>query len=311
VEYYLGIDIGGTSIKGVCCDKTGKLFADGSVPTSIKKGGDGLCASIEKLANKLKAKVPSGTLCGVGVGCPGEIDSKKGEIVFAGNLGIKNYPLAQNLKSLFGVKVKVANDANVAALGEAKFGAGQNYSDSILVTLGTGVGGGVIIGGKLFEGFKSAGTEIGHMVISLGGNKCTCGRRGCFETYASATALIEKTRNAMAADTTSRMWETYNINTVSGKTAFDYADTDATAKRVVEWYITRLGCGLVNLANIFRPQVIMLGGGVSAQGKKLTEPLQTIMDEEVFGGNERARVEITCATLGNLAGALGGIALVV
>jgi glucokinase len=309
MEYYLGIDIGGTTVKGVCTDKSGKVWSSGNVPTNCDKGGDEMCSSILKLINALTENAPSGALCGVGVGCPGAIDSDSGEIVFAGNLGLKNYPLAKKLKELIGVDVKVTNDANAAALGEAKFGAGKNYSDSILVTLGTGVGGGIIIGGKLFEGNKSAGAEIGHMVIHVGGPKCTCGRRGCFEAFSSATALVEKTRRAMENDISSRMWETYDTQTVSGKTAFDYMDTDKSAKEVVDWYITNLASGLINLANIFRPEAIMLGGGVAAQGIRLTQPLQEIMDKEVFGGNDRARVEVTCATLGNLAGALGAAAL--
>jgi glucokinase len=311
MEYYFGLDIGGTTIKGVCCNAQGQVLSQDSVPTNCENGGMAMCDSAIELCMILKRKAPVGKLVAVGIGCPGMIDSQSGEVVFAGNLGLKNFPLGDEIAKRLKVPVKVTNDANAAALGEAKFGAGKSYSDSILVTLGTGVGGGIIIGGKLFEGNKSAGAEIGHMVIERYGHHCTCGRRGCFETYSSATALIKKTKEVMEEDMSSEMWHTYTSETATGKTAFDYMDTDTAAKEVVDWYVRYLACGLINLANIFRPQVIMLGGGVAAQGERLTVPVQKILDKEVFGGNDRARVEVVCATLGNLAGALGAAALVI
>ncbi|MCD8201180.1 MAG: ROK family protein, partial [Clostridia bacterium] len=204
----------------------------------------------------------------------------------------------------------VANDANVAALGEARFGAGCGCRNSLLVTLGTGVGGGIIIGGKLFEGGKTAGAEIGHMVIKSGGRPCTCGRRGCFETYASASALKADLAAAMKKTPKSRIWETDTPETCTAKTAFDYLGKDAVADEVVGSYIEYLSEGLSNLANIFRPEVIMLGGGVSAQGETLTRPLQKKVDEKLFGGTAFAPVRITTASLGNLAGSLGAAAIV-
>ena len=203
----------------------------------------------------------------------------------------------------------MTNDANAAALGEAKFGAGKEYSDSILVTLGTGVGGGIIIDGKLFEGGKSAGTEIGHTVIETNGYPCTCGRWGCFECYASATALMRKTKDAMEEDTGSEMWKTYTPQTVSGKTPFEYAETDIAAKQVVDWYVKHLACGITNLANVFRPQVVMLGGGVSEQGERLTVPVQRLVDKELFAGTDFAPVKVVKASLGSRAGAYGAAAL--
>ena len=204
----------------------------------------------------------------------------------------------------------ITNDANAAAMGEAKFGAGKDYGDSVLVTLGTGVGGGIVIGGKLFEGHKSAGAEIGHMVIERGGNRCSCGRRGCFEAYSSATALIKRTKWAMEENAGSEMWQSCTSETATGKTAFDYAETDIAASEVVDWYIKYLACGLVNIANIFRPEVIMLGGGVSGQGERLTAPLQGIMDRELFAAHY-APVKIKTATLGSAAGAYGAAALMI
>ncbi len=178
-----------------------------------------------------------------------------------------------------------------------------------MITLGTGVGGGIVIDGKLFEGNKGAGTEVGHMVIEKGGLKCTCGRRGCFEVYCSARALTAKTKFEMEEDTGSDMWKTYTNDTADGKTAFEYMDGDKTAKRIVDWYINHLACGITNLANIFRPNIVMLGGGVAAQGSRLTAPLQKLVDKELFGGTDFAPVKIECASLGNRAGAYGAAAL--
>lgn len=308
MKLYMGLDVGGTAIKGVIIGENGEVVIEGDIPTVC---GEGLADCIEALADRLVlgANKVFSALSGVGVCCPGVVDAQSGTVIFAGNLNLKDYPLARILKEKFGVPVKVCNDANAAALGEAKFGAGKDYSDSVLVTLGTGVGGGIVIGGKLFEGNKSAGAEIGHMVIERGGNRCTCGRRGCLEAYCSARALTEKTKREMEEDTASDMWKNYSLESADARTAFEHMDNDRTAKKVVDWYIDRLACGLVNLANIFRPQVIMLGGGVSAQGSRLTAPLQKITDKEIIGGKGYAPVEIKCASLGNRAGAIGAAAL--
>jgi len=307
---YLGIDVGGTTVKGLLADEKGTALCEGAYPTPDSDGD--LADCIEMLAENLvrRAGAVFSEVAGIGVGCPGIVDSDSGNVVFAGNLNLNNYPLKQKLSQKFNIPVKVCNDANAAALGEARFGAGKGYTDSVLITLGTGVGGGIIIGGKLFEGYKSAGAEIGHMVIERGGAPCSCGRRGCFEAYCSAKALTEKTKEAMEDNTASEMWRGYTYDTADGRTAFEYMDTDPTAKRVADWYFRYLSCGIINIVNIFRPQVIMMGGGVAAQGSRLTEPLQKLVDKEIFGGTDYAPVKIVCATLGNRAGAYGAVALI-
>ncbi|MCD7729172.1 MAG: ROK family protein [Clostridia bacterium] len=310
IKYYLGIDIGGMSVKGIVLGSDGSPVMEDSVDTRPELGGEQLCAGIAGMVNGMLARLCADkSLVKAGVGCPGIIDSENGILVFSGNLNLKNFPLAAELKKRTGLDVSLTNDANAAALGEARFGAGRDYTDSILVTLGTGIGGGIIIGGKLFEGYKSAGAEIGHMVIERYGNVCTCGRRGCFETYCSATALIKRTRYQMEENPGSAMWSKYTSETATGKTAFEFADTDRDAKEVVDWYIKYLSCGLANLANIFRPQVIMLGGGVSGEGERLTAPLQELVNREIFGGTEYAPVKIVTASLGSKAGAYGAAAL--
>lgn len=304
----MGLDVGGTFVKGIIIDEKGKIVCEDSVPTVT---GEGLADCIETLAETLvrNAGVVFSAIKGAGVGCPGLIDSTRGEVVFAGNMNLKNYPLQKLLQEKLSIPVKICNDANAAALGEARFGAGKGYKDSVLITLGTGVGGGIVIGGKLFEGYKSAGAEIGHMVIEHGGAKCTCGRRGCFEAYCSARALTARTKWAMEEDTSSAMWNTYTHDSADGRTAFEYMDTDRTAKQVVSWYLKYLNCGIANIANIFRPQVIMIGGGVAAQGTRLSVPLQEMLNKEIFAGTDYAPVKVECATLGNKAGAFGAAAL--
>lgn len=301
----LGIDVGGTFVKGVAL-KDGQSVFECEIPTII---GEGLADCIISLVNKLISGSGATLLLveGVGVCCPGVI-SDEGAVVRADNLNLINYPLRVLLQKKLNLPVKVCNDANAAALGEATFGAGKGYSDSVLITLGTGVGGGVVIGGKLFEGNKKAGAEIGHMVIERGGKRCSCGRLGCFEAYCSARALTESTKSAMKANPSSKMWGKYNLDNADGRAAFEYADCDATARKAVDEYINYLACGISNIANIFRPQAILIGGGVAAQGERLTAPLQAAVNGEIFAA-DYAPVEIRCATLGNRAGSFGAAAL--
>ncbi|MDE6690624.1 MAG: ROK family protein [Clostridia bacterium] len=308
MKNFLGIDIGGTFVKGVLVDEKGKILCDGSVPTGSENGGENMCANIAALCADLQTR--AGVMAeAAGVGCPGMI-ADSGTVLFAGNLGLENFPLKEKLSALLKMPVTVTNDANAAALGEAVFGAGKEYSDSVFITLGTGVGGGIIIGGKIFTGGKNVGAEIGHMVIKHGGEKCTCGRKGCFEAYSSATALIRDTRSAMEEDKSSAMWKCGGLDKVTGRTAFDYADTDPAARKVVDGYIYNLACGIINLANIFRPQAVILGGGVAGQGEKLIAPLQERLNAKIFGGQGYAPVKIVKASLGNSAGALGSAKLV-
>lgn len=309
MKYYAGLDLGGTFIKCGIVDENGKVLIKDKIPTGGDRPWERVAADMAKLASSLAEKAGV-KLCGAGIGSPGLIDSESGVIVYSNNLRWNYVPLGKTVsEALGGTPVRVANDANAAALGEKYFGAGAEFDSVVFVTLGTGVGGGIVIDGKLFEGNKGAGTEVGHMVIEKGGLKCTCGRRGCFEVYCSARALTAKTKFEMEEDTGSDMWKTYTNDTADGKTAFEYMDSDKTAKRIVDWYINHLACGITNLANIFRPNIVMLGGGVAAQGSRLTAPLQKLVDKELFGGTDFAPVKIECASLGNRAGAYGAAAL--
>lgn len=310
-KYYVGIDLGGTFIKGGIVDDKGEIIAENKVPTESEKGYDAVTKNIAKLTELLleSAKMSANDVVGIGMGVPGMIDSKNGVVIFSNNLNWKDVHIAEDVEKLTGLSVKIANDANVAALGESTFGAGRYYDDCILITLGTGVGGGIIVGNRLVEGNKSAGAELGHMVIVDGGEQCTCGRKGCFEAYCSATALIRDTKRAMLAHKDSLMWEIGDIDKVDGKTVFDYKDKDVYAKEVVDNYVEKLGCGIANIANIFRPHAVMLGGGVCAQGDNLIKPLQKVVDREIFAGRLGPQCPVIVTKLGNKAGTLGAAAL--
>ncbi len=311
MKYYLGIDLGGTCIKEGIVDGNGNILLQDKVPTESENGAGRVALNIANLCKTLLEKqgMKAAEVVGIGIGVPGMIDSKRGEVIYSNNLNWEHFFISEEVEKLTGMPVKIANDANVAALGETKFGCGKAYNNTVLITLGTGVGGGIVIDGKLFEGNRSAGAELGHSVIVADGEQCTCGRKGCLEAYASATALIRDTKRAMQADKTSKMWEIGSLDNVTGKTAFDYMDSDASAKAVVENYIRKLGVGITNIANEFRPEAIILGGGVCAQGDNLLLPLRAFLEAEIFAGEKGPKVELLIATLGNSAGLLGAGAL--
>ncbi len=311
-RYYIGIDLGGTFIKGGIVNEKGEILLSDKTPTEVEKGDRGVAANIARLTKDLLSRqgIDISEVEGLGIGSPGMIDSNEGNVVYANNLGWENFRICDELSRLLGgIKVKIGNDANVATLGEVRFGAARNYNSAVMITLGTGVGGGIVIDGKLVEGNMGAGAELGHIVIVKGGEQCSCGRRGCFEAYSSASALIRDTKRAMQAHPDSKMWEIGSLDAVTGKTVFDYAPIDAYAKEVLDSYIEHLACGLVNYANIFRPEVILLGGGVCAQGDNLIVPLQKLVDNEIYAGVKGPRVPILIAELENSAGLLGAAAL--
>ncbi len=310
-KYYVGIDLGGTFIKGGIVNDKGEIVVKDKVPTESEKGSEGVARNIAELTRSLlsAANMTASDVIGIGMGVPGMIDGNRGEVVYSNNLGWEHFFISDKVEKLTGLKVKIANDANVAALGETLFGCGKNYSNTVMLTLGTGVGGGIVIGGRLFEGNRSAGAELGHSVIVAGGERCTCGRLGCLEAYASATALIRDTKRKMTENPKSKMWEIGSLDAVNGKVAFDYKDTDASASDVVSGYIEKLGIGITNIANVFRPEAVILGGGVCAEGDNLILPLQKQLDRDIFAGEKGPGVEILIATLGNDAGILGAAAL--
>ncbi len=310
--YCVGVDIGGMSIKAGIVDNQGRIIKKDRVPTDVEGGADKIIADIGDMLLRL-ADPKDRDFVGIGIGCPGAINSATGTIDRAYNLKWTNVPLAEKLSRYINRPIRVSNDANVAALGETMFGVGRMYSNTVMLTLGTGVGGGIIIDDKLYEGNESKGGELGHTVICVDGEQCTCGRRGCLEAYCSATALIRDTKAAMQADKSSAMWEYAegSLDNVSGKTAFECSKTgDKSAIKVVDKYIKYLGEGMLNFANIFRPQAIILGGGVCAQGSYLINKLKDYCAERDYGFAGMPRFDILVAQLGNDAGIIGAAALI-
>ncbi len=304
----IGIDLGGMSAKGALLSGK-KLEGKSRVVTSAAASAEQTAIALARLAAETaeKAGKSMDDVQAIGIGSPGVVDSEYGNIVSWSNFHWKNVPLAQYVQKYSGKQTFVLNDANAAALGEAHFGAATPFRDSLLITLGTGIGGGVVIGGKLFEGFRSGGTEIGHMVIRQDGELCTCGRRGCFERYASAAALIRMTQDAMRRHPESALWKAApSMEQVDGKTLFvALAAEDPAAKEVFEAYIAALGEGIANLVNILRPQAVILGGGISAEGERLLKPLREYVLPRLYVSEHYAPIELLCAKLGNDAGLYG------
>nr|MCR5514032.1 ROK family protein [Bacilli bacterium] len=249
---------------------------------------------------------------GIGIGCPGSINSRSGICCFSGNLGWNNAPVAEMIRQATGLPTKVTNDANAAMLGEAKFGVGKQYNNLVLLTLGTGVGGGLFLDGKLYEGNEGKGTELGHMVIERGGRQCTCGLKGCLEAYASVTALISDTKKAMKKDKDSKMWDFVkgDIKKVDGRTSFECAKKgDKTALKVVDDYEEYLTLGIINFCNIFRPEAVILSGGLSNQRKYLTDAVEKKLAAKDYGFKRTPEVKVLVSALGSDAGIVGAAAL--
>ena len=306
----IGIDIGGTFIKCGIVSNDGEIIVKDKIPTEKEQPYQYIANNMAKLITRLE-KASGITVQGVGIGCPGSIDSEKGVVVYTNNIAWKNIPLKAELEKLLGIPVKITNDANAAALGEYSL-IKDKHKSMIFVTLGTGVGGGIILDGKLFEGYKSAGAEIGHQVIKVNGEKCTCGRKGCFEAYSSTTALIRQAKSAMQKDKDSLLWQECgnDLDKLNGISFFSaYDKKDKTAERVFDKYIKYLAEGLVNVANIFRPEIILIGGGVSAQGEKILKPLKRKFNALLYGGAKYAKVELDIAKLQNDAGIIGAALL--
>lgn len=312
--YYIGIDLGGTNIAAGIVDENGKLIAKKSIPTCSERGEDAIIADMAALTKEIIEEngYSLDDVISVGIGSPGAVDTKAGVVVSASNLKFKNTPILEKFKQHINKEVHVENDANCAAWGEAMAGASKGTENSIMITLGTGVGGGIILNGEIYSGFNSFAGELGHMVIAADGKMCPCGKRGCWEAYSSATALIKLTEQYANEDKDSLMWEKYaEKGRFSGKTAFEAARMgDKTAKKVTDEYLRYLSVGLTNLMEIFQPEVIVIGGGISNEGKDLFEPLKTMAVSISYSEEAKEKyTRIERAVLGNDAGIVGAAML--
>lgn len=308
---YLGVDLGGTNIKVALVSGSGAIHKELSIPTALPRPAEKICDDIAALCNKLCREADS-PVVGVGVGCPGTIDHNM--VLYSNNLDWHDFAMGRYLQTRVRLPVSIANDANVAALGEALAGCAKGAESAVVVTLGTGVGGGVVLDGKLLVGYTGAASEPGHMVICTDENAplCTCGRRGCLEAYASATGLIRMTKEAIAKHPDSAFAAFAAAQKrITGKTVFDAEKAgDPVAHEVVQEYIHYLAVGIANLINIFYPEVIGLSGGVANQGEALLEPLRKEVDSMVFGNSfAKKHTKIVTCTLGYQAGMIGAALL--
>lgn len=311
LKYFVGIDLGGTNIVAAVVDENGLIYGRSTRKTNTPRSYEEIFSDMAECAFDAAKETGIGfdKILSVGIGCPGAIDKETGSIEFSNNLDFYDVPIVAYMENLLGKKVYVENDANAAAWGEFLAGSGKGTNSMIMITLGTGVGGGIIENGHLLTGAYGKGAEIGCMVICLDGEKCTCGRRGCFEAYASATALIRQTKKAMKENPDSKMWEVAKgkLSNVNGKTAF--SANDRAAKLVIKKYLRYLSEGVVNIVNIFQPEVICLGGGVSNAGEKILKPIRKKIKDYSFARFGKKQTEVHIAKLGNDAGIIGAALL--
>lgn len=304
---YIGIDLGGTNIAIGLVDENGKIIAKDSTPTLAERGYKEIIKDMAMLSKKLLAEnnISEDEIQGVGIGCPGTVDPEAGVVLYANNIKMMKTPLAEEFKQYLDVNVKVINDANAAAYGEYIIN-GNDVDSFIFITLGTGVGGGIIIDKKVYTGFNHAGAELGHITLIHDGISCNCGNVGCWEAYASVTALIRQTKEAMDKNPQSLMHEfAKKEGKVSGKTAFDAAKAgDEAALMVVKQYREYVASGLVSIINIFQPEKIAIGGGISKEGDYLVQPIiEYCYAHEYNKCGEKTK--ISAATLFNDAGIIG------
>ncbi len=311
----VGIDLGGTAVKIGIVNTAYQILAQTSIPTNAERPYEQVIADMGKTAAALLAEngYTTADCAGVGVGSPGTIDSRNGVVLYSNNIRWDNVPLAKELQKYLPVPVSIQNDANCAALGEVLCGAAKGCRSAVFLTLGTGVGGGIVIDGKIFEGGHPGGAELGHVKCGSEQRRCTCGRLDCLEAYASATALINDAKQMAAQHSDSLLWELcgHDLEKMNAKMPFDAADAgDSCGKTLVDNYIQYLADGITDLANIFRPDIIVLGGGVCAQGEKLTEPLNRYLRANCFGNTVAYVPKAVVAENGNQAGMIGAAGLV-
>lgn len=313
--YTIGIDLGGTNIVASVVDDDYNIIGTSKTPTNSPRSADEIFDDIADVCEEAvkAAGLTMEDIDSVGMGTPGTVN-QDGIIEFANNLAFNNVPARTMLAKRINKpeeKVFIENDANCAALGEAYAGCGNGAKDFVAVTLGTGVGSGVIIGGKIVNGVNYAGGECGHMVIVVDGEQCSCGRNGCWEAYASATALIRQTKKAMEEYPDSLMHKlAKEEGKVSGRTAFDAMRLgDIAGIKVVDDYIKYVACGLINIVNALQPEIICIGGGICNEGETLMKPLRRFVQSERYSIHSKIQTKIVKAELGNDAGVIGAALL--
>ena len=310
MKYYVGIDLGGTNIAVGVVDEEYRIVGRASVKTNCPRPAEEIADDMAKAAFMAveDAGVSMDQVEWIGIGSPGTVDKEQGVVVYANNLDFHNVPVAKLIGERTGRKVYMDNDANAAAYGESIAGAAKGYKNVLAITLGTGVGGGIIIDGRIYGGFSNCGAELGHMGIVYDGRPCTCGRKGCIEAYASATGLINLTKEAMKDHPASIMWQMVDgdLNKVNGRVAFDaMRKGDETGAQVVDQYISYLAYGVSNFINMFQPEILVIGGGIGKEGENLLVPLREKVKKETYAKRPEDETQILSAKLGNDAGIIG------
>jgi len=310
MAYFVGIDLGGTNIKAGVVSDEGKLLNRVSIKTNAERSMEEIITDMGKLAKQAieDAGISESDVSAIGIGSPGTPDNKAGTLVYAKNLPFENAPMRKIIRSVIDLPVYIDNDANCAAMAESVSGAAKDAADSVAITIGTGIGCGVIINNTIFSGFNQAGSEFGHTVLVTGGQQCSCGRKGCFEAYCSASALARMTGEAAEANPTSKLNDVIasNDGKLNAKIAFEAMRMgDEVAAAVVDTYIEYLSDGLANVINAFMPEILVIGGGVCNEGDPLLLPLrEKTMNKPFFGPGVR-KTEIRIAKMGNDAGIVG------
>lgn len=312
--YRIGVDLGGTNIAVGVIDENFKIIGRGKVKTRAPRPAEAIFDSIKEAVDMavVNAGINYDEIKSVGIGTPGSVNKDTGAIEFSNNLKFHNVPAKAMLEERLKKPVYLENDANAAALGEAVAGCGHGVKDFVAVTLGTGVGSGIIIDGKIHRGSNFCGGEMGHMVINVDGIPCNCGRKGCWEKYASATALVSQAVEAMQNDKSSLLWQTCDgdLNKVDGKSIFEALDMgDETAKAVVNRYLYYVAIGIANVINALQPEAICVGGGISGQGEKILKPIRDMVKAERYSVYADKQANIIPAALGNDAGIIGAALL--
>lgn len=318
MAYYIGVDVGGTNIACGIVDDDCNIIARSKVKTN-GRGKEKIAPYadvIEEIKSAVRlvcdeAGITPSAASSIGIGCPGTCNNDSGMVEYSNNLGFLNVPLKKDIEAEFGVPVYLENDANAAAFGEFMAGAAKGAKNAVAITLGTGVGAGIVIDGKIYRGSNFAGGEIGHTVIVMDGLPCTCGRRGCFEAYSSATGLIKMTTQASELNPDCLMTKMiHEDGKVSARTAYKAMKAgDPVGKAVTEQYIRYLSCGIANVINTFQPDILCIGGGVCNEGDTLLNPLKAAVAEQIYSKNSAKNTEIVICSLGNDAGIIGAAML--
>ena len=306
--YNIGIDLGGTNIAMGLVDENLQLVYQVSEPTNLPKSPERLADDIHALAVRMLADrgLTEADVGCAGIGIPGTVNQAEGTVEYANNFGFDNVPFVRLLQERFACPLLAANAAGAAAWGEYLAGCGKGVGSMVAMTLGTGVGGGIVLNGRLWSGCNAAAGEMGHMVIHTGGRPCTCGRRGCLEAYASATALVQRAKEALADAPESLLAK----GPIDGRAVFAAAKAgDETAARVLDEFITDLAEGVTNIINVLQPELLCIGGGLSGAGAQLLDPLRKKVAPMIYSRYSRRNTRLELASLGNAAGIIGAAGL--